>query len=105
MREETHLARGMILAALKAATNLPRGDEENISNYLDETVIYAKVGRRYPQTREMLRGHLFYLKDKGYVDLHEVKIGSRDRAFMWRITAVGIDLLDGTLNDPGVTVD
>lgn len=105
MREEAHLSRGMILAVLKASLNLARGDQENIANYLDETVIYAKVGRRYPQTREMLRGHLFYLKDKGYVDFHEVKIGSQGRAFMWRITAGGIDLLDGTYNDPGVQIE
>ena len=102
--EEHILARGMILQLLQAAVNRERGDKESFSTYVDEDLVYMKVGRRYPQTRETLRGHLYYLRDKGYARFHEVTVG-REKSLMWRITADGTDLLDGIKTDPGVCIE
>lgn len=103
-REEKALTRGLILEVLQASVDRERGDEENVATYLDEDVIYLKIGRRYPQTREMMRGHLFYMKDKEYVKFREVRVG-KSKSLMWRITARGTDLLEGNVADAGVHVE
>ncbi len=103
-REEKALTRGMILEILQASVDRERGDEESIATYLDEDVIVLKVGRRYPQTREMIRGHLYYMQDKGYVKFREVRVG-REKTLMWRITANGTDLLEGNKTDPGIHIE
>jgi hypothetical protein len=88
---------------LQAAVERERGNEESQETYIDEDLLYLKTGRRYPQTREMLRGNLYYLRDKGYVKLRRVRIG-RAESLMWRITASGTDLLEGNIVDPGVHI-
>lgn len=103
-REQSQLSRGMILEVLQAVVDRERGDREAPSTYAAEELIYTKVARRYPQTIEMLRGELYYLRDKGYVKFKEVPVGSK-KSLMWRITACGTDLLEGTKTDAGVNVD
>lgn len=103
-RERSQITRGMILAVLQAAVDRERGDQEDPSTYVDEDLIYLKVGRRYPQTREMMRGELYYLRDKGYVKFRTVDVGAH-RSLMWRITAAGTDVLEGTASDPGVEIE
>ena len=103
-RERSQLTRGTILEALQAAVDRERGDSESPSTYMDETLLYAVVAPRYPQTMEMLRGELYYLRDKGYVKFTEVKIGAK-KSLMWRITAAGTDIYQGTKEDPGVAVE
>lgn len=100
-REQSHLSRGMILEVLQSAVDRERGDAESPSTYIDEALIYSKVGRRYPQTRAMLRGELYYLRDKGYVKFKEVSVGAQ-KSLMWRILACGTDLVEETKTDPGV---
>lgn len=102
-REENHLIRGYALEILDAAASRERGDEDSPSTYVDEEIIFLKAGRRYPQTKEMLRRHLYYLYEKGYAKFKEVKVGAK-KSLLWRITAAGTDLLDGTRDDPGVHV-
>ena len=102
-REENHLVRGYALGVLDAAASRERGDEESPSTYVDEELLFVKVGRRYPQTKETLRKHLYYLYEKGYAKFKQVKVGSK-LSLMWRITAAGTDLLDWTKEDPGVYV-
>ena len=81
-REENHLVRGYALEVLDAAASRERGNEENPSTYVDEELLFVKVGRRYPQTKEMLRKHLYYLYEKGYTKFKEVKVGSK-KSLMW----------------------
>jgi hypothetical protein len=94
----------MILEVLQAAIERERGDRESIETYLDEDLLYLKVGRRYPQTREMLRGNLYYLLDKEYVKQKRVRVGKTE-SLMWRITAAGTDLLEGNIRDAGVHIE
>ena|SRR3990167_9341990 len=100
-RERSQLTRACILEALQAAVDRERGDKESPSTYVDESLLYAVVGPRFPQTLEMLRGELYYLRDKGYVKFKEVKIGAK-KSLMWRVTACGTDLVEETKEDPGV---
>ncbi len=96
--------RGFLLHVLQAQVNRDRGDKEDFSSYLDEDVIYLQIGRRYPQTREMMRGHLYYLYDRRYAKFHEVKVAGK-KFLLWRITADGTDVLDGVKDDRGVQVE
>lgn len=103
-REEKALTRGLILEVLQAAVDRERGDSESLETYVDEDLIFLKVGRRYPQTREMLRGNLFYLCDKNFVKQKKIRVG-RTESLMWRITAAGTDLLESNSTDVGVSVE
>lgn len=103
-REAKALTRGLILEVLQASVDRERGDDESMATYVDEDLVYLKVGRRYPQTREMLRGNLYYLCDKKYAKFREVRVG-REKNLMWRITAAGTDLLEGNATDVGVHVE
>lgn len=103
-REESALVRGRILEELYDKARLERGNDEDISTYLDEALLYSRVGRRFPQFLRQLRIELFYLRDRGYVKFREVKTG-RKKSLLWRITADGIDLLQGVKEDSGVHVE
>jgi hypothetical protein len=98
---EAALARAAVLDILDAHAKRDPGDDENVSTYLIEDVIYLKVGRRYPQSRGDLRAHLSYLEDRGYVKSRTV---AGEQAVMWRITAEGVDILEGAKTDAGVNV-
>lgn len=103
-RDSKALTRGMILELLQASVDRERGDGESLATYVDEDLIHLMVGRRYPQTREMLRGNLYYLSDKGFVKFRTVRVG-REQSLMWRINAAGTDLLEGNASDVGVHVE
>jgi len=103
-REESYIVRGRILEALQAQVDRERNDQEGTETYLDEDLLYVMVAKRYPQLRSKFRGELYYLKDMDCVKLKEVKVGA-EKSLMWRITAKGRDVLDGTAQLAGVVVD
>jgi len=45
--------------------------------------------------------HLFYLKDKGYITIEEA---TKSKEELILITADGIDLIEGTIEDGGVLI-
>lgn len=98
---EAALVRAAILDVLDAHAKREPGGDESVSTFLLEEVIYLKVGRLYPQARGDLRSHLTYLEDRGYVKPRSV---SGEAAVMWRITAEGVDILEGVKTDSGVRV-
>ena len=55
-------------------------------------------------TIDELRYHVWYLSRKGYLEMKTYPL-QRDMVFLGRITARGIDLLEGSLTDAGVTID
>ncbi|SRR5581483_2901319 len=101
---ESRMIRGTLLQILHAQVMRERGDEEGLSTYLHEDVIYLKIARRFPQTREMMRGHLYYLRDRNYVKFRDLNIDGK-KSLMWRITADGIDVIDGSREDRGIYVE
>lgn len=54
-----------------------------------------------------IRQALQYLADKGYVELREVPhpFHRRKKVRLYRITAHGIDLIEGTIHDEGVILE
>ena len=60
---------------------------------------------QYHEPEALLR-ELEYLVDKGYVSRSEHPHPYRERrkVRLYKITPSGIDLQDGTLDDPGITV-
>jgi len=54
-----------------------------------------------------IRQSLQYLVDKGYVEKEERKhpYRRRDKLCFYKITAKGIDLLEGTIDDAGVVLE
>ena len=101
--DESALSRGYILDILDAQAKRDRGNEEDIHTYLIEDVVYLKVGRRFPQSRETMRSHLYYLRDRGYAKCRNVE--GEKNALMWRITADGVDVIEGVKSDKGVLID
>ena len=55
-------------------------------------------------TDKAIKQSLQYLADKGYVEINEVPhpYHRRKKVRLYRITATGIDLLEGTIHDDGV---
>lgn len=47
---------------------------------------------------------LHYLKDKGYVNVNEPNIMEIKDSNLVELTAKGIDLIEGTIDDPGVDI-
>lgn len=45
--------------------------------------------------------HLFYLEDKGYI---KIKEETKDRDGLITITSLGIDLIEGTIEDNGILI-
>ncbi|HIC97031.1 MAG TPA: hypothetical protein EYP11_01355 [Aquificaceae bacterium] len=54
-----------------------------------------------------IRQSLQYLADKGYVEIKEIShpLYRRKKVRLYRITATGIDLLEGTIHDDGVVLE
>jgi hypothetical protein len=59
----------------------------------------------YYRTEDIVQA-LLYLTDKGYLSKKELPHPCRraEKIAIYRITPVGIDLYDGTITDPGVSV-
>jgi len=55
-------------------------------------------------TDKDIRQSLQYLADKGYVEKKELPhpYHRRKKVYLYRITATGIDLIEGTIHDEGV---
>jgi hypothetical protein len=58
----------------------------------------------YPMADEDLRAHLWYLKEKGYVETEEKK-GRGYYIMHAHMTAKGWDLYDGILKDGGIDAE
>lgn len=74
-----------------------------IDTHLDEDVLLRVLSLRgLPLTRGELREDiLLYLRGRGHVEFREIRVGSQ--VFVhWRIETSGMQLLEGTVADPGV---
>ena len=47
---------------------------------------------------------LHYLQDKGYIKTSESKISEFEDSDLIELTAKGVDLIEGTIDDPGVDI-
>jgi hypothetical protein len=68
-------------------------------------LLYYLRDRRYPLTFEGLDFHLRYMRDKGWVvlEIPEPAIGEKEKIETARITAAGVDEIDGRKpGEPGV---
>ncbi|AJA42399.1 hypothetical protein AJ85_05720 [Alkalihalobacillus alcalophilus ATCC 27647 = CGMCC 1.3604] len=55
---------------------------------------------------QSLKGHIKYLEDRGYVATREIQLEQLGRKVpLVELTSKGIDLLEGTIEDAGVTVN
>jgi len=72
---------------------------------IEELGIIAVFYQYY--TDKDIRQSLQYLADKGYVEIKEVPhpFQRRKKVRLYRITATGIDLIEGTLHDDGVVFE
>jgi len=71
---------------------------------VDELEIIHVFYQEYRDTH--IKDALFYLSDKGYIDKKEISLNNHryKKKTTYRITAKGIDLLDGFINDTGVAI-
>lgn len=89
-------ARGYILKVCKLSYPQPIG-----SNVINVCLIDAGMGTG----GAMLEGHLKYLADRGYVTLKSAGLSILGTSIsLVDLTAKGIDLLEGTIDDSGVDV-
>lgn len=89
-------ARGYILKVCKISYPQPIG-----SNVIDVCLVDAGMGVSGTQ----LDGYLKYLHDRGYVTLKAAGLSVLGTSMtLVELTAKGIDLLEGTINDAGVDV-
>lgn len=90
--DETRLRRGLILHALHAQFPLR----------LSAASLQRQVGPFYQGEAKALERDLAYLEQKGALELHSDEVGGLTvRAFS--ITPAGIDLVERTTTDPGIT--
>lgn len=95
-QRESREIRGRILKILEASYPFPAGDRL-IANILSDA--------RYCCSPAEVQTHLAYLTEKGYLETEEVEYELGHR-LMVRLTAVGKDLLEGSIpSDPGVTLE
>jgi len=71
------------------------------SNIIESCLIRVGMGISPPT----LAGHLSYLEDRGYIETKEVSLGEGFAPIVLvSLTSKGIDLLEGTTSDPGVSL-
>jgi len=51
-----------------------------------------------------IKQSLAYLVDKGYVEARKVSIYNKKQHTLYKLSPKGIDLLDGTIEDPAIIV-
>ena len=90
MNEELRERRGLILHALHA----------NYPNPVTRGAIDRQVMPFYTSVKELDRD-IEYLADKGFLEKRETEIGER-KIRNYEITPAGVDLVDGSTQDPGV---
>ena len=99
---ENPLIRRALLELLQSAVNRHRDKGDGVSTYVTESVLQSQLALRgYPLPLERLRGQLFYLRDKDFVKLRETRAGVL-RYMLWRITAAGTDVIEGSIAVPGI---
>lgn len=102
MSAEAELTRRYVLMILDAARMRDRERSEDLSSYVAEELVQRQLDKMgVPCLLAQVRGHLYYLRDKALVKFHETQVG-RERYLSWRITADGVDVLEGTRTVPGV---
>lgn len=72
--------------------------------WVEETEIIS-VFYQYHQVSE-IKKDLYYLVDKGYIDTKDMKLPYRKYELkrIFKLSAMGIDLLEGRIEDPGVPI-
>lgn len=70
------------------------------SNVVDVCLVDAGMGTTF----SLLEGHLKYLEERGYVVLKATGVSALGSPIILAtLSAKGIDLLEGTVKDPGVS--
>lgn len=49
--------------------------------------------------------YLDYLRDRGYVEIHKTTTDFGMKLTLVKLASKGVDVLEGTINDPGVILD
>jgi hypothetical protein len=93
--EHNRLIRGRILKLLRAV---------NLNHIAADVLVATLGGCGHRLTIESLLAILQYLVDKGYVEVRELSVEGVGPVTTARITAEGIDLLEGSVEDPGVAL-
>lgn len=99
---EAEVVRRYLLVILDAKRTSERGRDEDPSTYAAEEVLQLqlrKVG--VPLLLTQVRAELYYLRDKQLVRFHKATVG-REHYLSWRITAEGVDVVQGATTVPGV---
>ena len=92
---QNRLIRGRVLKLLRAVD----------FNHLAADVLVATLaGCGHQLNIQGLLGILQYLVDKGYVEIRESKVEGVGPITTARITARGVDLIEGSIEDPGVAI-
>ena len=93
--EQNRLIRGRILKLLRAV---------NLNHIAADVLVATLTGCGHRLTIESLLAILQYLVDKSYVEVREATVEGVGSVTTARITAEGIDLLEGSVEDPGVAL-
>ncbi len=102
MSDTPELVRRYLLLILDAKRTSERDRDDDPSTYVAEAVLQLQLRKMgVPMLLSALRGELYYLFDKNLVKFHRAKVG-REHYFSWRITAEGVDVVQGTRDVPGV---
>lgn len=96
------VVRRYLLKILDAARTHDRERSDDTSTYRGEEVIQLQLRKmQVPMLLAEMRGELFYLHDKGLVKFHRERVGREDY-YSWRITADGVDVVQGVQSVPGI---
>lgn len=108
---ETALARWRALEIMKSHLDRERPDasDDSLAVYMEDGLLLRWMARRgHPMLISHLRGSILtYLRDGGYVAYKQQQPAGPGTSVLlfWRITHDGIQLLEGTRTDPGVSLD
>ena len=87
------LHRGLILLKLEAQYPFPTA----------EAALSQGIGPFYAGDQKRMTRDLEYLREKGYLTIEEQRVGSQNlRSF--KITAEGVDLVQGSTTDAGIDI-
>ncbi len=96
------VVRRYLLVILDAARTHDRERTDDTSTYRSEEIIQAQLRKmQVPMLLAEMRGELFYLRDKGLTKFHRERVGREDY-YSWRITAEGVDVVQGVRPVPGI---
>lgn len=92
---ENQLVRGFILKLLEITHPQPSPSNAIATALIENGLIVNPDISRYTS----------YLQEKGYIETIDIKLKSlRFDGVMLKLTPQGVDLLEGTLEDPGVDI-